>query len=45
MPGEEVVLRAHKTVEEEMRDVGKFDWFSVRPPSVEDLRKFRQSQE
>lgn len=39
MPGDGAVVRLGMTVEEEMREVENFNWFTVRPPTVGALRK------
>lgn len=39
LPGDGAVLRKGRTVHDEMRAVGEFNWFSVRPPTVGALRK------
>lgn len=39
LPGDGAVLREGKTIQEEMKAVGEFNWFDVRPPTVGALRK------
>lgn len=39
LPGDGAVLREGRTIKDEMSAVEKFNWFSVRPPTVGALRK------
>ncbi|WP_146757596.1 hypothetical protein [Cereibacter johrii] len=39
LPGDGAVLRAGRTVKEEMLAVSSFNWFAVRPPTIGALRK------
>ncbi|MDE0380981.1 MAG: hypothetical protein OXI20_17260 [Rhodospirillales bacterium] len=37
-PGDDVVLSRTDDVEEEQEEVSKIDWFSIRPPTISQLR-------
>jgi len=41
-PGHEVMLSTAKNLKKEQKNVLKYDWFSVRPPSV---NRFRETYE